>query len=139
MYALNACASKRATARGKAICPPITPAEGGLDRFIKFDKPQDFPGKAALLAEKQQGVNKRFVTLTLDDGLPRRALYVDDLHDGEVVGETTSGAWGYRVGKSIALGMLRPDLAVPAPRLTINIFGNDCQGDGARGSAALGS
>ena len=29
--------------------------EGGLERLVKLDKPQDFPGKAALLAEKQQG------------------------------------------------------------------------------------
>ena len=32
--------------------------QGGLDRFIRFDKPQDFPGKQALLAEKQAGVAK---------------------------------------------------------------------------------
>ena len=36
--------------------------EGGLDRFVRLDKPQDFPGKAAILNEKQQGVKKRFVT-----------------------------------------------------------------------------
>ena len=40
--------------------------EGGLDRFVKLDKPQDFPGKAALLNEKQQGSKKRFVTLKVD-------------------------------------------------------------------------
>ena len=34
--------------------------EGGLERFVKLDKPQDFPGKAALLTEKQRGVGKRF-------------------------------------------------------------------------------
>jgi dimethylglycine dehydrogenase len=40
-----------------------------------------------------------------------------------VVGETTSGAWGYRVGGSIALGMLRTDLAVPGNELEVDIFG----------------
>jgi dimethylglycine dehydrogenase len=64
---------------------------------------------------KQQGVSKRFVTLTVEAG-DCDAPYMSTLwHDGAVVGETTSGAWGYRVGKSIALGMLRADLASRAP------------------------
>ncbi|MFN3147849.1 MAG: FAD-dependent oxidoreductase [Paracoccaceae bacterium] len=97
--------------------------EGGLDRFVRFDKPQEFPGKAALLAEKQRGVSKRFVTLTVDAGASD-APYMSTLwHDGAVVGETTSGAWGYRVGASIALGMLRADLAVPGTALEVDIYG----------------
>ena len=51
---------------------------------------------------------------------------VEIMWNGEVVGETTSGAYGYRVGKSVALGMLRPDLATPGTKVTINIFGVDC-------------
>ena len=97
--------------------------EGGLDRFIKFDKPQEFPGKAALLAERQRGPKKRFVTLVVDAGAAD-APYMSTLwHDGEVVGETTSGGWGYRVGKSIALGMLRTDLAVAGTRVEVEIYG----------------
>jgi glycine cleavage system aminomethyltransferase T len=44
-------------------------------------------------------------------------------HDGQVVGETTSGAWGYRVGHSMALGMLRADLAVAGTEVEVEIFG----------------
>ena len=97
--------------------------EGGLDRFVKFDKPQDFPGKAALLAEKQQVVKKRFITLIVDAG-DCDAPYMSTLwHDGKVVGETTSGAWGYRVGASVALGMVRADLAEPGTELEVEIYG----------------
>jgi dimethylglycine dehydrogenase len=97
--------------------------EGGLDRFIRFDKPQDFPGKSALLAEKQRGVKKRFVTLIVDAG-DCDAPYMSTLwHGAEIVGETTSGAWGYRVGSSIALGMLRTDLAVPGTTVEVEIYG----------------
>jgi dimethylglycine dehydrogenase len=96
--------------------------QGGLERFVKWDKP-DFRGRAALLAEKQRGVTKRFVTLTVDAG-ECDAPYMSTLwHDGKVVGETTSGAWGYRVGKSVALGMLRSDLAVPGTALEVEIYG----------------
>jgi dimethylglycine dehydrogenase len=95
--------------------------EGGLDRFIRWEK--EFPGKAALLAEKQRGVRKRFVTLVVDAG-GADAPYMSTLwHGGEVVGETTSGAWGYRVGKSIALGMLRADLTVPGTEVEVEIYG----------------
>ncbi|MEM1301289.1 MAG: FAD-dependent oxidoreductase, partial [Pseudomonadota bacterium] len=98
--------------------------EGGLDRFVKLDKPQDFPGKAALLNEKQQGSKKRFVTLKVDAN-GHDAPYMSTLWaDGEVVGETTSGAWGYRVESSIALGMLRSDLAVPGTEVEVNIYGS---------------
>jgi dimethylglycine dehydrogenase len=99
--------------------------EGGLERFIRWDK--DFVGKAALLAEKQRGVTKRFVTLTVAAGACD-APYMSTLwHDGAVVGETTSGAWGYRVGRSIALGMLRADLAVPGTVVEVEIYGERCE------------
>ena len=100
--------------------------EGGLERFVKLDKPQDFPGKAALLAEKQRGVKKRFVLLRVEAG-EADAPYMSNLwHGGEIVGETTSGAWGYRVNASLALGMLRADLAVPGTKLEVEIYGERC-------------
>ncbi|MEM7742223.1 MAG: FAD-dependent oxidoreductase [Pseudomonadota bacterium] len=97
--------------------------EGALDRFIKLDKPQDFPGKQALLNQKQQGVKKRFVTMTVDAG-EFDAPYMSTVWKGnEVVGETTSGNWGYRVGRSIALGTIRVDCIEPGTELEIEIFG----------------
>ena len=96
--------------------------QGGLERFVKWNKPE-FMGKAALRNEKQQGVKKRFVTLVVDAG-ECDAPYMSTLwHDGKVVGETTSGGFGYRVDKSIALGMLRSDLAVPGTTIEVEIFG----------------
>ena len=44
----------------------------------------------------------------------------------EVVGEVTSGAWGYRVGHSVALGMVRPDLASAGTELMVDIYGHMC-------------
>ena len=97
--------------------------EGALDRFIKLDKPQDFPGKQALMNQKQQGVKKRFVTMTVDAG-DCDAPYMSTVwKDGEVVGETTSGAWGYRVGSSIALGTIHVDCIAPGTEVEIEIYG----------------
>ena len=101
-----------------------TVLQGGLDRFVRLDKPQNFPGKAAILSEKRSGVAKRFVTLTVDKPGPADAPYMSTIWTGDqVVGETTSGGWGYRVNKSIALAMIRADLAVPGTKLEIEIYG----------------
>ena len=97
--------------------------QGGLERFVDWAKP-DFKGKAALEREKQQGVTKRFVTLVVD-APDCDAPYMSTLwHGGKVVGETTSGNWGYRIGKSVALGMLRADLAEPGTEVEVEIYGD---------------
>jgi dimethylglycine dehydrogenase len=97
--------------------------QGGLERFVKWDKP-DFRGKRALQNEKQQGVKKRFVTLVIENPGACDAPYMSTLwRDGGIVGETLSGGWGHRVDKSIALGMLRADLAVPGETVEVEIFG----------------
>ena len=101
--------------------------QGGLDRFVKLDKAADFPGKAALQGEKQQGVSKRFATMIVEAG-DCDAPYMSTVwKDGEVVGETTSGAWGYRVGASIALGMVRADCAALGTGLEVEIYGHRCR------------
>ncbi|SHE77735.1 dimethylglycine dehydrogenase [Ruegeria intermedia] len=128
MYALNSLRIEKGYRAWKGdLSTDYSLLEGGLERFVKFDKPQDFPGKAALLAEKQQGVKKRFVTLIVEAG-DCDAPYMSCIwKDGEIVGETTSGAWGYRVNASIALGMVRSDLAVPGTELEVEIYGQKCR------------
>ncbi|MCO6051860.1 FAD-dependent oxidoreductase [Mesorhizobium sp. RP14(2022)] len=97
--------------------------QGGLERFVRWDKP-DFLGKAALAVEKQREVTKRFVTLTLDNPGDHDAPYMANLwHDGTIVGETTSGGWGFRTERSIALGTVRADLAEPGRKVEVEIFG----------------
>ncbi|MGB0960681.1 MAG: GcvT family protein [Halocynthiibacter sp.] len=97
--------------------------EGGLSRFVKLDKPQNFIGKSALQDEAKSGSNKTFITLTLD-AETTDAPYMSCIWSGdEIVGETTSGGWGYRINKSIALGVVRADLAKPGTTLEVEIYG----------------
>lgn len=101
--------------------------EGGIERFVRLNKDQNFPGKAVLQAEKQQGSKKGFVTLIVDAG-DCDAPYMSTVwHGDEVVGETTSGNWGYRVNKSIALGVVKAELATPGTELEVEIFGTRCK------------
>ncbi len=101
--------------------------EGGLERFVRLDKPQDFPGRSALLSERRQGSKKRFVTLIVDAGDCDAPCMSCIRKDGEIVGETTSGGWGYRVNASVALGMVRIDLATPGTELEVEIYGGKCR------------
>lgn len=123
MFALNSLRIEKGYRAWKGdLSTDYTVLQGGLDRFVRWDKPE-FTGRAALLAERQAGVTKRFVTLVVDAG-DADAPYMSTIwHEGKVVGETTSGAWGYRVGASLALGMVRADLAMPGTGLEVEIYG----------------
>ena len=124
MYALNSLRIEKGYRAWKGdLSTDYTLLEGGLERFVKLDKSQDFTGKAAILSEKQSGRKKAFATLVIDAGTCD-APYMSTLWQGDtLVGETTSGAWGYRVNASVALAMLRPDLTEPGTELEVEIYG----------------
>ncbi|MBT3141881.1 dimethylglycine dehydrogenase [Phaeobacter gallaeciensis] len=128
MYALNSLRLEKGYRAWKGdLSTDYSLLEGGLGRFVKLDKPQDFPGKAAIQNEKQQGVKKSFVTLVVEAG-DADAPYMSCIHNrDQIVGETTSGGWGHRINKSIALGMVRSDLAVPGTELEVEIYGEKCR------------
>ena len=128
MYALNSMRMEKGYRAWKGdLSTDYTLLEAGLARWVKLDKPQEFTGKAALIAQKAEGVKKRFVTMIVEAG-DQDAPYMSTVyHDGKVVGETTSGDWGYRVDASIALGTIRADLAVEGTELEVNIFGRMCK------------
>jgi dimethylglycine dehydrogenase len=97
--------------------------ESGLDRFVGLKKPGFF-GKKALLAWQARGFANAAVTLEVHGVTDTDARGSEPIHlDGELVGRTTSGGFGWRVNKSLALGMVRPDLAAPGTRLDITILG----------------
>ena len=99
-----------------------TPFESGLDRFVRLDK-GEFVGRDALLRQKQAGVPRRFVTLAVEakgaDPLGNEPVY----RGRRMVGRATSGAYGYTVGKSLALAYVEPDAAAPGTELKIEILG----------------
>ncbi|SFU05972.1 dimethylglycine dehydrogenase [Pseudovibrio denitrificans] len=124
MYALNALRLEKGYRSWKGdLSTDYTLFEAGLDRFVKLNKPQNFPGKAALLKEAAEGVKRRFVTMIVEAG-DCDAPYMSTIWQGDqMVGEVTSGGWGYRINASIALGVVHADLAEPGTELTIKIYG----------------
>lgn len=124
MYALDSMRIEKGYRTWKGdLSSDYTMLQAGLGRFVKLDKPQEFSGKVALINETKTGSNKAFVTLVVEAG-DSDAPYMSSIwKDGEIVGETTSGNFGYRVNKSIALAIVRADLAIEGTKLDVEIFG----------------
>jgi len=93
---------------GHDVTPGDTPLEAGLGFAVSWRKNVDFLGRAALERQKAEGLNRRLVFLRLAD--PEPTLLHDEpiLRDGEIVGRTSSGAFGYTVGASVAQGYVSP-------------------------------
>ena len=97
--------------------------ESGLHRFVHLNK-GSFPGRDALVEWQQRGFSYAFVTLEVHavgdaDARGSEPMYVG----GELVGRATSGNYGWRTAKSLALAMVRPDLAAEGTELEIEILG----------------
>ena len=105
------------------LATEYTPLMTSLDRFVKLDKP-DFIGREALVRQRDAGVPERFVPLIVEaDDVD--APFCSTVWKGtEKVGLVTSGGYGHRIGKSIALAYVRTDLAVEGEALEIEILGD---------------
>ncbi len=93
---------------GSDLTPDYTPFEAGLGFCVALGK-GPFKGRDALARSKEEGPSQRLCGFTLDQP---KALYGSEaiLHDGEVVGVTTSAGFGYTVGCWIAYGYLPAEL-----------------------------
>ena len=102
--------------------PEWWPQESGLDGLIKLEK--DFLNKSAYLALRNTPPRERLSILELcetpmnADASGGEPIF---LPDGTPVGRVTSGAYGYTVGKSLALGYLRD--AGPGDQVDVMILG----------------
>jgi dimethylglycine dehydrogenase len=99
--------------------------ESGLDRFVHPNKGQ-FIGRDALVEAKQNGLGWNFVTMEVhgvgdgdSDARGSEPLY----RNGQLIGRATNGAYGFRVNKSLALGMVKPDHSAIGTELEIKILG----------------
>jgi len=97
--------------------------ESAMDRFVKSDK-GNFLGRDALMASKEAGLKNFLVTLVVSDVTDADALGNNALtRDGELIGRATGGGFGFRIDKSLALGMVRPEFAGPGTEMEIEILG----------------
>jgi dimethylglycine dehydrogenase len=122
MYALNSMRIEKGYLTWKGdLSTDYTLMETGLGRFVRLDKPQDFPGKAALQAETAP--SRRLVTLVVEPGQQDAPYMAAAFQNGTRVGEVLSAAYGYRTQKAIAMAMLATDATAPGTELEIDVYG----------------
>jgi len=97
--------------------------ESGLHRFVQMQK-ESFIGRDGLAAWQEKGFTNSFVTLEVKGTEDADALGGNPLYkDGKLVGRATSGGYGFRIKKSLALAMVSPELTEAGTVLEIDILG----------------
>jgi len=108
---------------GTELSIEYSPYESGLDRFIHPNK-GDFIGLAALNQWREKGFSNKLVTMEVHGVTDADVLGNNPIYsNGSVVGRATGGDFGFRLNKSLALGMVKPDLANIGQDLEIDILG----------------
>jgi dimethylglycine dehydrogenase len=97
------------------------PLETNIDWTVKWDK--DFIGKQSLEKVKSEGLALKLAGMVVDAEDADPWGYNPVFKSDEQVGMTSSGGYGHRVGKSIALGYVKPELAEPGTRLEVEVLG----------------
>ncbi len=101
------------------VGPEIDPFSAGLGFAVALDK-GPFIGREALQRLASAGPPRRLCTFSLDGWAPLHGGEAI-LHEGRVVGTTTSAGYGHTFGRTIALGYLPAELA-GVPEVEIEAF-----------------
>ncbi|NUT38959.1 MAG: glycine cleavage system aminomethyltransferase GcvT [Thermoactinospora sp.] len=95
---------------GNELNESLTPFDAGLGRVVKFDKPGDFVGRAALEPLRDSAPRRRLVGLVARGRrIPRHGFPV--VVGDQTVGEVTSGAPSPTLGKPIAMAYVDTEVS----------------------------
>lgn len=109
---------------GNDIDEHTTPLEAAVEWTVSLQK-GDFIGRAALQAQKDRGLTRRFIGLELlEKAVPRHGFKIHSSHaPSEPIGTITSGNLSPLLQKGIALGYVPPRYAEPGTPIAIDIRG----------------
>lgn len=103
---------------GQEISPERNPLQARLGWAVALDK--RFVGREALLKVRLEGSPERLIGFQMNEGgVPRHGYAIS--HEGQVVGEVTSGGYAPTLDRFIGLGYVPTDLAAPGTPLDIVI------------------
>ncbi len=107
------------TLYGNDIDQTTTPIEASLAWIVKLDK-GDFIGRDVLVKQKEEKPSRRLICLEIDGrAFPRHGYEL--IHEGEVVGQVTSGTVSPSLSKPIAMGYLKRELTNVGNRVELKI------------------
>ena len=123
-YAVNSLRMEKAyRGWGAELTGEISLVEAGMERFFNLNKKNNFIGSQVLRDKLQSGVDIKIVYLEVDvddaDARGNEPVY----HKNKIVGVVTSGAYGFRVKKSLAFAYVNYDLTKEGTELFIEIQG----------------
>ena len=121
---------------GRELSPDYHPYEAGMGRFVKLDK-ADFIGRDAVLRLAQQPLAQRLCTLAIDTDDADAWGGEPVVSGGEFVGYVTSGGYGHRVGKSLALAYVSEEALEAGGDLAVEIIGEARPAVRVAGAAAF--
>ncbi|MGQ7845232.1 GcvT family protein [Granulosicoccus sp. 3-233] len=101
--------------------PDFNAIESNLDAFINWDK--EFVGKEASLSFRQNGPERKLVTMIINvEGID---VSGDEaiLKDGQAIGYVSSGGYAHRIGKSMAMGYVATEHATAGSMVQVEILG----------------
>jgi dimethylglycine dehydrogenase len=108
---------------GRELSIEYAALESGLERFVDFDKGK-FLGRDALVTWCGKGFENRLVTLEVRNVTDADARGSEPVtKSGATIGRTTSGGYGWRTGKSLALAMVRPEYSAPGTEVEVRVLG----------------
>jgi 4-methylaminobutanoate oxidase (formaldehyde-forming) len=94
---------------GHDIGPADDPYQASLAFTVDLDKPGGFLGRDAVADRASTRPDRRQVFVRLDDPEPLLLHGESVFHDGEIVGQVTSGAYGHTVGAACGLAYVHGD------------------------------
>ncbi len=107
---------------GNELGRDTTPFDAGLGRVVKFAKPGDFVGRAALAAAQERGRSKALVGLIVRGrGIARHGYPVHEPGAGSACGGVTSGTQSPTLGEPIAMAYVPPGDADAGTMLEVAI------------------
>lgn len=89
------------------VTPDDTPLEAGLAFTCKLTTQTDFRGRAALERQRAEGVSKKLVTMTLENGSQPLWGLEGIIRDNQVVGYTRRAEYAFSLDRAIAYGYVR--------------------------------
>ena len=92
------------------IRPDDTPLEAGLAFTCKLKTNTNFLGRAAVEHQRAEGITRKLVTLTLQDGTQPLWGLEAIVRDGQIVGYARRAEYAFALGRAIAYGYVqRPE------------------------------
>ena len=110
---------------GNELDRDTTPFEAGLGRSVKFDRDDDFVGRAALEQRAAAALTRQLVGLVVrGSGIARHGYPVHRPGEAAAIGVITSGGHSPTLRQAIAMAYVPPAEAPPGTMLEVGVRGS---------------